>query len=90
MVLLGGTRFETAPKTGRNWNDGTTEPKPSSGSDVARNSQVKGMTEAGNPVSRPSSSGLGRGSRRGRGIGRGDGSWVEMHHCVFELDLVRE
>lgn len=32
MVLLGGTRFETAPKTGRNWNDGTAEPKPSSGS----------------------------------------------------------
>ena len=31
MALPDGTRFETAPKTGRNWNDGTAELKPSSG-----------------------------------------------------------
>lgn len=33
VVSSGGTRLETASKTGGNWNDGTTEPKPSSGSD---------------------------------------------------------
>lgn len=32
MALPGGTRFETAPKTGCNWNDGTAGLKPSSGS----------------------------------------------------------
>ena len=28
---FGGTRLETARETRYNWNDGTTEPKPSSG-----------------------------------------------------------
>lgn len=32
MVLPGGTRFETAAKAGRNWNDGTVETLPPSGS----------------------------------------------------------
>ena len=32
MVLLGGTRLETSPKTGCNWNDGMAESTPSSGS----------------------------------------------------------
>ena len=32
MVMLGGTRLETASATGCNWSDGTTEPKASSGS----------------------------------------------------------
>ena len=32
-ALPDGTRFETAPKTGCNWNDGTSEPMPSSGSE---------------------------------------------------------
>ena len=32
MALPGGTRFETAAKTGRNWNDGTVETLPPSGS----------------------------------------------------------
>ena len=32
-ALPDGIRFETALKTGCNWTDGTTEPKPSSGSD---------------------------------------------------------
>ena len=36
MVSPGGTWFETALKTGRNWNDGTLEPKPSSGSNSAQ------------------------------------------------------
>lgn len=31
MVSPGGTRLETALKTGRNWNDETAEPLPSSG-----------------------------------------------------------
>ena len=31
MALPGGTRLETAPKTGCNWNDGTAESTPSSG-----------------------------------------------------------
>ena len=30
-MLLVGTRFETAAKTGRNWNDGTAELGPPSG-----------------------------------------------------------
>ena len=32
IVLLGGTRFETASKTEDNWNVGTVKLKPSSGS----------------------------------------------------------
>lgn len=40
MALPGGTRFETAPKTGCNWNDGTAEPKPSSGSNRAHYREV--------------------------------------------------
>lgn len=31
MALPGGTRLETALKTGCNWNDGTTKTEPSSG-----------------------------------------------------------
>lgn len=31
MVMLGGTRFEAAWETGRNWNDGAAKPGPSSG-----------------------------------------------------------
>lgn len=36
MVLLGGTRLETATKTGCNKNDGAAKPEPSSGSDFRR------------------------------------------------------
>ena len=32
VASFGGTRFEMPPKTGCNWNDGTAEPEPSSGS----------------------------------------------------------
>lgn len=36
IASFGGTRSVSMPKTGCNWNDGTTEPKPSSGNKTPR------------------------------------------------------